>query len=41
MIPVDTQRAHHFSTAGLRGIMNQVYLQELQSDPSCVASSIH
>ena len=41
MIPVDTQGVHHFSTAGLGGMMNQVYLQELQSGPSCVASSIH
>ena len=41
VIPVDTQRVHHFSTAGLGGMMNQVYLQELQSGPSCVASSIH
>ena len=39
VIPVDTQRVHHFSTAG--GMMNQVYLQELQSGPSSVASSIH
>ena len=41
VVSVDTQRAHHFSTAGLGGMMNQVYLQELQSGPSCVASSIH
>ena len=41
VIPVDTQRVHHFSTAGLGGMMNQVYLQELQSGPSCVASSTH
>ena len=25
VIPVDTQRVHHFSTAGLGGMMNQVY----------------
>ena len=41
MIPVDTQRVHHFSTAELGGMMNQVYLQELQSGPFCVASSIY
>ena len=39
VIPVDTQRVHHFSTAGLGGMMNQVYLQELQSGPSHEASS--
>ena len=41
MITVDNQRVHHFSTAGLGGMVNQVYLQELQSGPSCVASSTH
>ena len=42
MIPVDTQRIHHFSTAGLTGVMNQdVYLWELQSGLSHVASSTH
>ena len=41
MIPVDTQRVHHFPTAGLGDMMNQVYLQELQSGPSSVASSTH
>ena len=41
MIPVDTQGVHHFSTAGLGGMMNQVYLQGLQSGPSSVASSMH
>ena len=41
MIPVDTQRVHHFSTAGLAEMMNHVYLQELQSSPSHVASSTH
>ena len=41
VIPVDTQRAHHFSTAGLAGMMNHIYLQELQSGPSHVASSTH
>ena len=39
VIPVDIQRVHHFSTAGLVEMMNRViYLQELQSGPSCVAS---
>ena len=41
VIPVDTQRVHHFSIAGLGGMMNHVYLQELQSGPSSVASSTH
>ena len=41
MVLVDTQRVHHFSTAGLGEMMNHVYLQELQSGPSCVASSTH
>ena len=41
MISVDTQRVHHFSTAELGGMMNHVYLQELQSGSSCVASSTH
>ena len=41
MIPVDTQRVHHFSTVGLGEMMNHVYLQELQSGPSHVASSTH
>ena len=41
MIPVDTQRVHHFSTVRLGEMMNHVYLQELQSGPSCVASSMH
>ena len=41
MIPVDAQRVHHFSTGGLGGMMNQVYLQELQYGPSSVASSTH
>ena len=39
MILVDTQRAHHFSTAGIGGIMNHVYLWESQSGSSHVASS--
>ena len=41
MIPVDIQRVHHFSTARFGEMMNHVYLQELQSGPSCVASSTH
>ena len=41
VIPVDTQRVHHFSTASLGDMMNNVYLQELQSGPSSVASSTH
>ena len=41
MILVDTQRVHHFSTAGLGGIMNHVYLWESQSGSSHVASSAH
>ena len=41
MIPVDTQRVHCFSTVRLGGMMNHVYLQELQSGPSRVASSTH
>ena len=41
MILVDAQRVHHFSTAGLGGMMNHVYLWELQSGPSYVASSTH
>ena len=41
VIPVDTQRVHHFSRVRLGGMMNHVYLQELQSGPSCVASSAH
>ena len=40
VIPVDTQRVHHFSTVGLGGMMNHVYLQELQSGSSHEASSI-
>ena len=41
VIPVDLQRVHHFSAAGHVGMMNHVYLQELQSSPSHVASSTH
>ena len=41
MIPVDIQRVHHFSTAGLAEMMNYVNLWELQSFPSCVVSSAH
>ena len=41
VIPVDIQRVHHFSTAGLAEMMNQViYLWESQSGLSHVASSI-
>ena len=40
MVPVDMQRVHHFSTARLGGMMNHVYLWELQSGPSIVASSV-
>ena len=41
VIPVDTQRAQHSSSVGLAGMMNEVYLWELQSGPSCVASLKH
>ena len=41
VIPIDNQRLHHFSTARLGEMMNHVYLQELQSGPSHVASSTH
>ena len=41
MIPVDFQRVHHFSATEFAGMMNHVYLQELQSGPSHVASSTH
>ena len=42
VIPADVQRVPHFSTVGLAEMMNQViYLQELQSGPSHVASSMH
>ena len=42
MIPVDIQRVHHFLTAGHAEMTNQViYLWGLQSDLSCVASSMH
>ena len=41
MISVDTQRVHHFSTARLGDMVNHIYLQELQSAPSSVASSTH
>ena len=41
MVPVDTQRVHHFSTAGLGDMMKHVYLQGWQSGPSSVASSTH
>ena len=41
MTPVDIQRVHHFSRAGLAEMMNQVYLWELQSGLSPVASSTH
>ena len=41
MVPVDIQRVHHFSAAGQAGMMNQVYLWELQSGPYHVASSTH
>ena len=45
MIPVDTQkilkRVHHISIAWLGEMMNHVYLQELQSGSSHVASSAH
>ena len=42
MIPVDNQRVHHFSTAGLAEMMNQViYPRRLQSGLSYVASSMH
>ena len=41
VISVDTQRVHHFSTARLGNMMNYVYLQELHSGPSYVASSTH
>ena len=40
VIPVETQRVHHFSIVGLTEMMNQaIYLWELQSTPSSVASS--
>ena len=35
------KRVHHFSTAWLGEMMSHVYLWELQSGPSCVASSTH
>ena len=42
MIPFDIQSVHYFSTEGVAEIMNQVvYLWELQSDLSHVASSMH
>ena len=41
VIPVDIQRVHHFSATEFAGMMNHVYLQELQSGPSHVASSTH
>ena len=41
MVPVDTKRVHHFSTARLGGMMNHVYLWELQSGSLHVASSTH
>ena len=41
MIPVDTQRVHHFSTVTCGEMMNHFYLWELQSGPSHVASSTH
>ena len=41
MIPVDNQRVHHISTARLGEMMNHVYLKELQSGPSHVASPTH
>ena len=41
VIPVDTQRVQHFSKASLGDMINHVYLQELQSGPSSVASSTH
>ena len=42
MIAVDIQRVHHFSIVGLAEMMNQViYLSELQSGLSHVASSMH
>ena len=37
MIPVDIQGVHHFSTLGLA----EIFLWELQSGPSLVASSTH
>ena len=41
VIPVDTQRVHHISIAWLEEMVNHVYLQELQSGSSHVASSTH
>ena len=41
MIPVDIQKKSSFSTARLGDMMNHVYVQELQSGPSNVASSTH
>ena len=41
MIPLDTQRVHHFFTLGFAEMINHVYLQELLSSPSHVASSTH
>ena len=41
MIPVDTQGVHHISIAWLGEMMNHVYLWELQSGSSHVASSTH
>ena len=41
MILFDTERVHHISIAWLGEMMNHVYLQELQSASSHVASSAH
>ena len=42
MIPVDTQKSSSYlHSLAWRDVMNHVYLQELQSGPSCVASSAH
>ena len=42
MIPVDFQSIHHFSTAGLAGMMNQaIYLWEYKSGLSLVVSYVH
>ena len=42
MLTLDRERVHHFSTAGLAGMMNQVvYVWKLQFGPSHVASSTH
>ena len=40
-VPADMQRVHHIFTAGLGYMMNHVYLWELQSGSSHVASSAH